>query len=156
MISGARNCTLLQYFTSCTILLSQLFRSTSLRVSSSSSSSSSSSKSSRTMRLSKLQPPALLSAADFFFFFFSRILFWRADRRGYLYLKVEQNERALEREYAFIDRWVRYLIYKIHFILFYFLMCAWFEIGRMKNVIETVAVQETRFCVSDYWTLQFQ
>lgn len=39
--------------------------------------------------------------------------------------------------------WVRYLTYKIHFILFYFLMCASSEIDRMKDAIETVAIQET-------------
>lgn len=99
MISGARNCTLLQYFTSCTILLLQLSsaRSTSLCVPSSSSSSC---RSSRTLRPSKPQPPTPMPVADFFFFF-SRILFWRMDRRGYLYLKVEQNGRALEREHAY-------------------------------------------------------
>lgn len=116
MISGARNCTLLQYFTSCTILLPQLSRSTSLRVPSSSSSSSSC-RSSRTMRLSKLQLPAPLPITDFFFFF-SRILFWRMDRRGYLYLKVEQNGRALEFEYALIDR--GFVALRIKFILSYF------------------------------------
>lgn len=55
------------------------------------------------MRLSRRQLPPLPLVADFFFFF-SRILFWRTDRRGYLYLKVEQNGRTLERECALIDR----------------------------------------------------
>lgn len=89
MISGARNCTLLQYLTSCTILSPQLSQSSStssLRT----SSSSSSCRSSRTLHLSRRQPPPLPPAADFF----SRILFWRTDRRGYLYLKVEQKKRA--------------------------------------------------------------
>jgi len=117
MISGARNCTLLQNFTSCTILLPQLssFRSTSLCVPSPSSSSSSS-RSSRTC-LSKLQPLTPLPTANFFFFF-SRILFWRTDRRGYLYLKVEQNGRALEREYALID--CEFVALCVKFILSHF------------------------------------
>lgn len=91
------------------------------------------------MRLSKLQPPA--PAANFFFF--SRILFWRTDRRGYLYLKDEQNGRALEREYAHIDR--EFVALRIKFILSYFFMCAWFEIDQsfIKDAVETVPTQET-------------
>lgn len=85
MISGARNCTLLQYFTSCTILLPQ---SSPWSLRPSSSSSSSSCRSSKTLCLSRRQPPPLPPAVDFFF---SRFLFWRTDRRGYLYLKVDQN-----------------------------------------------------------------
>lgn len=96
MISGARNCTLLQYFTSCTILLPQ---SSPWSLRSSSSSSSSSCRSSKTLCLSRRQPSPL-PPADFFF---SRILFWRTDRRGYLYLKVDQNGSTLQCECALID-----------------------------------------------------
>jgi len=41
------------------------------------------------------------------------------DRRGYLYLKVEQSGRALEREYALIDREFVALCIKSYLILFF-------------------------------------
>jgi len=41
------------------------------------------------------------------------------DRRGYLYLKVEQSGRALEREFALIDR--EFVALCIKFILSYFI-----------------------------------
>lgn len=114
MISGARNCTLLQYFTSCTILLPQ---STSSSLRSSSSSSTSSCRSSRTLCLSRRQPSSLPPAVDFFF---SRILFWRTDRRGYLYLKVDQNGSTLERECALIDLAGEFVALCIKKVFFFF------------------------------------